>query len=122
MQLLKKQEAEIPKIPSDNHQLLLYNKILMIAHNNIGVIIKKLSEMPKDPEKESQALFHFVKSSEYHDKLYRDPNTLKRSETKSYGYINTNLILYPLTEGVYSHFQYYTELPKEPDQKDWPEK
>ena len=80
----------------------------MRTYNNLGVTVKRLSESPRNPEKEAQALVYFTKSSEVFDVLNREPDTLTRGDTKNLGFLNTRAVLYPQVD---FSIQIYNRIP-----------
>lgn len=117
IELLKQKENEFIQIRPDENptQYNLINNML-IAHNNLGVIYAKLSELTREPDKEIQAKVHFLQSSQYADQILRNPETLKRGLTQSYGYLNTQEIL---KDTQTKEYLYYNILPLDMSQGNW---
>ncbi|MBN2532597.1 MAG: hypothetical protein JXB88_06875 [Spirochaetales bacterium] len=100
LSILEKKRGKIEYIrPDENpaHRSLL--NFMMRTYNNLGVTIKKLSEVSRNEKKESEALVYLTKSSEYYDILDRliiDPESMERDkETRSLPYLNQKHIFYP---------------------------
>ena len=108
---LEDQRSKIPLIrPQEDAQHRYLIEILMKTHNNLGVTLKKLSESPRNLEKETQSLVNLTRSSEFFDVLSRDPETLSRGETKNLAYLNMRGILYPQADFIP---QIYRRIPKD---------
>jgi tetratricopeptide (TPR) repeat protein len=120
LDILEDELTHIPLLrPAENptHKNLLTK--LMVTHNNLGVTLKRQAEAPRNPRKETEALLHFTKASEYSDLLSRNPDTVKRGEALSFGYINTRALLYPISG---NSLVLYHMLPKELKDGNWPTK
>ncbi len=111
----KKNEFITIRIAENPEHYYLINN-LQIAHNNLGVVYTKLSQLSRDPEKETQAKVHFLRSSQYADEIIRDPETLQRGLTQSYGYLNTQEIL---KSSPSFEFLFYNILPLNLTQGIW---
>jgi tetratricopeptide (TPR) repeat protein len=108
---LEDQQSKIPLLrPQEDAQHRSLIEILMKTHNNLGVTLKKLSESPRNPEKETQSLVSLTRSSQFFDVLSRDPETLSRGQTKNLAYLNTRGILYPQADFIP---QIYRRIPKD---------
>ncbi len=106
--------AEARRIPRLNlqekpeHKALL--EMIMKTYNNLGVTMHQLARRTGDDSKDSKALVQLTFSSDYYDKLSRDPETLERNQGVNLSYLNMRGILYPR-----SNFepQLYTAIPKD---------
>lgn len=113
-QLLYSLERERDRIPAvrleedPKHRALIV--FIMKVYNNLGVTLQRLAERTGDVGKASQALVFLTRSSEYYDKLSRNPETLERSATRNLAYLNTRAIIYP---GAGYEAQIYTEIPRD---------
>jgi tetratricopeptide (TPR) repeat protein len=100
LSLLVKRREKIEYIrPDENpsHRYLL--NLMMRTYNNLGVTVKKLSEVSRDEKKESEALVYLTKASEHYDildRLITNPEDMERDKvTKSLPYLNQRHILHP---------------------------
>jgi len=81
---------------------------LMKVYNNLGVVLRQLSERSRDPAKESKALVNLTFSSERFDLISRDPQTAARGLTQNLAFLNQRGILYPQAG---FQLQIYNRLP-----------
>ena len=81
-----------------DHYALIEN--LMKTYNNLGVTLFALSAKSEEAGKFGEALYYLTKSSEFYDRLSRDPETLERSETINLAFLNTRALLYPLADNT----------------------
>ena len=108
---LEDARAKIPLLrPQEDAEHRSLVEILMKTYNNLGVTLQKLSESPRNLEKETDALVNLTRSSEYFDILSRDPETMERGETKNLAFLNMRGILYPQADFLP---QIYMRIPKD---------
>ncbi|MBU0934101.1 MAG: hypothetical protein KKI09_16075 [Spirochaetes bacterium] len=70
-------------------------ELMMIARNNMGASLYRISQRMGDPEKRSDAMYAFSESARLYDSLSRDQLSMVRSETKNMGYLNMDFVLHP---------------------------
>jgi tetratricopeptide (TPR) repeat protein len=90
----------------DAHRALVAD--LMHTSNNLGVTYYELYRKTGRSDYYSKALVNFSDSSEYFDRLTRDPETLERAGLSNLGYLNQRGVLFPDTP--YEQ-QIYPEIP-----------
>jgi tetratricopeptide (TPR) repeat protein len=90
----------------DAHRELVAD--LMHTSNNLGVTYYELYRKTGRSDYYSKALVQLSDSSEYFDRLTRDPETLERAGLSNLGYLNQRGILFPDTS--YEQ-QIYPEIP-----------
>ena len=77
--------------------------------------MKHLSEQPRNPRRESEALSDLTRSQEYYDLLERSVNepgaTAREKLTKNLAYLNQRAILYPVPG---YDLYIYKDLPVDP--------
>ncbi len=81
-----------PMEQADHRSLVEY---MLKVNNNLGVVLYRLSERMGDRRKRSQALAYLAAATEQYDVLSRDPETLRRPETRNLPSLNMRGILYP---------------------------
>ncbi len=81
-----------PLEQADHRSLVEY---MLKVNNNLGVVLYRLSERMGDRRKRSQALAYLASATEQYDVLSRDPETLRRPETRNLPSLNMRGILYP---------------------------
>ncbi|MBN2442304.1 MAG: hypothetical protein JXJ04_13200, partial [Spirochaetales bacterium] len=113
LDILEKRRAKIEYVrPDDNPSHKSLFNIIMRTYNNLGVTLKKLSEVSGDQQKEAEALVYLTKSSEVYDTLDRlvtNPETMERDKiTKNLAFLNQRHIFYPR---VQYELSLYKEIP-----------
>ncbi len=76
-----------------DHRALVQN--MLRVDNNLGVVTFRISEKMGDRKKRSEALALLAAAAEQYDVLSRDPESMKRSESKNLPSLNMRGILYP---------------------------
>ena len=102
----------IDEIPE--HRTLLEN--MMKVSNNLGVTKYRLYQRNRDPEKNAEAMVLLTDSTEYYDKLVRDPNSLIEPETVNLSYLNSKAVFYPVPD---YRPQIYQDIPKDLSRPDF---
>ncbi|HAP43310.1 MAG: hypothetical protein A2087_11125 [Spirochaetes bacterium GWD1_61_31] len=69
--------------------------LLMVALNNQGAAMYRISQRMGDPAKRAEAMYAFSESARYWDSLSRDQVSMRRSETRNLGYLNLDFVLHP---------------------------
>ncbi|MFW5738606.1 MAG: hypothetical protein ACOCYX_06800, partial [Spirochaetota bacterium] len=92
------------------HQSVI--EYLYRGYNNLGVALYELSEQDSDPDKYSQSLVYFTRSTELAENYQRDPETLSRSDAVDLAYLNQREALYPRPE---YEMQIYNDIPEDLD-------
>ncbi|MFW6293156.1 MAG: periplasmic flagellar collar protein FlcA, partial [Spirochaetota bacterium] len=92
------------------HQSVI--EYLYRGYNNLGVALYELSEQDSDPDKYSQSLVYFTRSTELAENYQRDPATLSRSDAVDLAYLNQREALYPRPE---YEMQIYNDIPEDLD-------
>jgi hypothetical protein len=90
----------------DAHRALVEN--LMHTSNNLGVTYYELYRKTGRSDYYSKALVQFSDSSEYFDRLTRNPETLERAGLSNLGYLNQRGVLF---EGTPYEQQIYPDIP-----------
>lgn len=71
-------------------------ELLMMARNNLGVTLYRVSERMGDAKRRAEAMVQFTESAKLFDSLARDQRTMLRSESKNLGFLNLDFVLHPL--------------------------
>ncbi len=71
-------------------------ELLMMARNNLGVTLYRVSERMGDAKRRAEAMVQFTESARLFDSLSRDQRTMLRSESKNLGFLNLDFVLHPL--------------------------
>lgn len=91
----------------EDHRTLVEN--LMKTYNNIGVTLYGLFERTGDPEKFTDAIVSFTRSTGYFDDLTRSQDTMERTEAINLASLNQRKMLYPIPD---YELQIFVDLPK----------
>ena len=111
LDILEEQRSRYPLLrPHEEPEQMSLVEMIMRTYNNLGVTLKRQSESRRDPQKETEALVTLTRSSEYFDIINRDPDSMRRGETKNLAYLNTRGILYPQSDFIP---QIYSRIPKD---------
>lgn len=96
LEILEGREQRIRYLqPMENPEHRALVERLMQVYNNLGVVLRRLGERSRDPDKESKALVNLTFSSERFDLISRDPQTAARGLTQNLAFLNQRGILYP---------------------------
>jgi tetratricopeptide (TPR) repeat protein len=71
-------------------------ELLMMARNNLGVTLYRVSERMGNAKRRAEAMVQFTESARLFDSLARDQRTMLRSESKNLGFLNLDFVLHPL--------------------------
>lgn len=71
-------------------------ELLMMARNNLGVTLYRVSERMGDAKRRAESMVQFTESARLFDSLARDQRTMLRSESKNLGFLNLDFVLHPL--------------------------
>ncbi|OHD19069.1 MAG: hypothetical protein A2Y38_16830 [Spirochaetes bacterium GWB1_59_5] len=71
-------------------------ELLMMARNNLGVTLFRVSERMGDAKRRAEAMVQFTESARLFDSLARDQRTMLRSESRNLGFLNLDFVLHPL--------------------------
>ena len=103
---MRREQPLEPEVRRD-HRELIFN--MMRTSNNLGVALYRLHEKTGRTEYSSEAMLQFSDSSEYFDRLTRNPQTLERAGLSNLGYLNQRAVMFP-RENEYD-LQIYPDIP-----------
>ncbi len=117
IEVLERTKAGITSLrPAENPVHLSILNLIMRAYNNLGITMKRLSERPRNPMRESEALAYLTRSQEYYDllerSLYESGSTAQDKLKRNLAYLNQRYILYPVPG---YDLYIYDDLPLDPE-------
>jgi tetratricopeptide (TPR) repeat protein len=96
LDLLETERARFPLLsPNERPDHMELAERLMIARNNMAVVLEALSDRSGDPRYRAEAMAFYSESARAWDALTRNPDTMSRSGGTNLGFLNSRNILYP---------------------------